>query len=107
MEQENVELNEKHNEVVKTCDDYVTKIESMEQKIDFLEKQIVDKEKEYSHVGVNDVRSFFRHQEFHICKAVYSSCASSVNCTACRNVETNHPGTACYNKTFIAIARHL
>ena len=55
-ERESVDLNEKHHEVVKKCDDYVTKITSMEEKVDFLEKQIVNKEKEYSHVGVR--RSF-------------------------------------------------
>lgn len=51
-EKESVELNEKHHEVVKRCDEYVTKIKSMEEKIDFLEKEIINKEKEYSHVGV-------------------------------------------------------
>jgi hypothetical protein len=55
VEKENAELDEKHNQIVKKCDDYITKIASMEEEIDLLQKQIHDKEKECHEVGVKPV----------------------------------------------------
>ena len=49
---ENAKLNEKYNESVKESDGYVTKIASMDEKIDVLVKENDDKVKELKEVGV-------------------------------------------------------
>ena len=51
-EKENTELNEKYNEIMKKYDDYVTKIASMEEKIDLLERKNHEKVKECDEVGI-------------------------------------------------------